>query len=180
MEKNNSYWHSLPVGPEPPELVNVIIETPKGSKNKYEIAKDFPGVVLDRVLHSSVMYPIEYGANPQTLYSVGDPLDAMVLMSEPSYPGIVVEARPVGVMKMVDQGDKDNKILMVAKGEPRFKHVKTYSDLPEAYLNEITNFFKTYKLLENKKTEVLGWEGKEFAVKEIEDSMKVYNEKFSD
>lgn len=178
MEKNNSYWHSLPVGPDPPEHLYVIIETPKGSKNKYEISKQFPGIVLDRVLHSSVMYPVEYGAVPRTLYSDGDPLDAMVLTSEPTYPGVVMEARPVGVMKMIDQGDKDNKILMVAEGEPRFRHVKTYTDLPEHFLNEIVHFFQTYKLLENKKTEVLGWEGKESAIKEIEDSIKAYDEKF--
>lgn len=180
MEKNNSYWHTLPVGPEPPEVINVIVETPKGSRNKYEISKDFPGVVLDRVLHSSVNYPIEYGAVPQTLYSDGDPLDAMILMSEPSYPGVVVEARPVGVMKMIDQGDKDNKILMVAKGEPRFKHVKSYKDLPEHQLKEIANFFMTYKILENKKTEVLGWEDAGFALQEIKESMEAYKEKFSD
>ena len=179
MEKNNSYWHTLPVGPEPPELVNVVIETPKGSKNKFEISKEFPGVVLDRVLHSSVAYPIEYGAVPGTLYSDGDPLDAMVLLSEPTFPGIDLEARPVGVMKMIDQGDRDNKILMVAKGEPRFKHVNNYADLPEHYLNEIVNFFQTYKLLENKKTEVLGWEGRETAVKEILESIKAYDEKFN-
>lgn len=178
MEKNNSYWHSLPVGSEAPEHVNVIIETPKGSKNKYEISKEFPGVVLDRVLHSSVMYPIEYGAVPGTLYSDGDPLDAMVLLSDPTYPGVVLKARPVGVMKMIDQGDKDNKILMVAEGEPRFRHVKNYSDLPEHILTEIVHFFQTYKLLEKKKTEVLGWDGKEAAIKEIEDSIKAYKEKF--
>lgn len=178
MEKNNSYWHSLPIGPEPPEHLYVVIETPKGSKNKYEISKEFPGVVLDRVLHSSVMYPIEYGAVPRTLYSDGDPLDAMVLVSEPTYPGIVLEARPVGVMKMIDQGDRDNKILMVAEGEPRFRHVNTYSDLPEHFLNEIVNFFQTYKILEKKKTEVTGWEGKEAAIKEIEESIEAYNQKF--
>lgn len=178
MEKNDSYWHSLPVGPEPPELVYVIVETPRGSKNKYEISKKFPGVVLDRALHSSVMYPIEYGAIPGTLYSDGDPLDAMVLVSEPTYPGIVLEARPVGVMKMIDQGDKDNKILMVAKGEPRYKHVQSYKDLPQHQLDEIAHFFRTYKILENKKTEVLGWEDKEFAIQEIKESIEAYRKEF--
>ena len=178
MEKNNSYWHTLPVGPEPPEHVYVVIETPRGSKNKFEMSKQFPGIVLDRVLHSSVMYPIEYGAVPGTYYSDGDPLDAMVLMSEPAYPGIVVEARPVGVMKMIDQGDKDNKILMVAEGDPRYRHVKNYDDLPEHTLKEIAHFFQTYKILENKKTEVLGWEGKEEAVREIKESIQAYKERF--
>lgn len=178
MEKNNSFWHALPVGPEPPEHLYVVIETPRGSKNKFEMSKQFPGIVLDRVLHSSVMYPIEYGAVPGTLYDDGDPLDAMVLVSEPTYPGIVVEARPVGVMKMIDQGDKDNKILMVGEGDPRFKYVKEYTDLPEHMLKEIAHFFQTYKILENKKTEVLGWEGKDLAVQEIKDSIRTYNEKY--
>lgn len=178
MEKNNSYWHALPVGPEPPEHLYVVVETPRGSKNKFEMSKEFPGVVLDRVLHSSVVYPIEYGAVPRTYYSDGDPLDAMVLVSEPTYPGIVLEARPVGVMKMIDQGDKDNKILMVAEGDPRYKHVKTYTDIPEHNLKEIAHFFQTYKILENKKTEVLGWAGKEEAVQEIKESIQAYKELF--
>ena len=178
MEKNNSFWHTISAGPEPPEHLYVIVETPKGSKNKFEISKKFPMVVLDRVLHSSVMYPIEYGAVPQTLYADGDPLDAMVLTSEPTYPGIIVEARPVGVMKMIDQGDQDNKILMVAEGDPRFKQIKSYSDLPEHTLKEIANFFQTYKILEKKKTEVLGWEGMDFAIKEIKESMETYRKKF--
>lgn len=178
MEKNNSYWHALPVGPEPPEKLYVVVETPRGSKNKFEMSKQFPGVVLDRVLHSSVMYPIEYGAVPRTLYADGDPLDAMVLVSEPTYPGIVLEARPVGVLKMVDQGDQDNKILMVALGDPRYRHIKDYTDLGEHTLKEIAHFFQTYKILENKKTEVQGWAGKDLAVQEIKESIQAYNEKF--
>ena len=178
MNKNASYWHQVPVGPDPPEHLNVIIETPRGSRNKYEMSKEFAGVVLDRVLHSSVVYPVEYGAIPQTLYDDGDPLDAMVLLKDPTYPGIVLKARPVGVMKMIDQGDLDNKILMVAEGDPLYRGVSTLKDLPEQLLNEIANFFQTYKILENKKTEVSGWEGKEFAVKEIQRSMEAYRKKY--
>lgn len=178
MEKNNSYWHTVPIGPKAPEILNVIIETPQGSKNKYEISKEFPGVVLDRVLHSSVMYPIEYGAVPQTYYMDGDPLDVMVLVSERTYPGIVLSAKPIGVMKMIDQGEVDNKILMVADKDPRYREINNYTDLSPHLLKEIVHFFQTYKLLENKKTEVSGWEDRNAAIKEIEESVKLYNEKF--
>lgn len=176
--KNNSYWHTVPLGPNPPEELNVIIETPRGSRNKYEISKQFGGVILDRVLHSSVFYPVEYGAVPRTLYDDGDPLDAMVLVTQPTVPGIVLSARPIGLMKMIDQGDLDNKILMVATKDPYYRGIKTYSDLPDHLLDEILNFFQTYKILEKKKTEVTGWEGKEMAIKDIERSIKAYNEAF--
>lgn len=176
--KNSSYWHTVPIGANPPEELNVIVETPRGSRNKYEISKQFSGVILDRVLHSSVAYPVEYGAIPRTLYDDGDPLDAMVLVTQPTAPGIVLSARPIGLMKMIDQGDLDNKILMVATKDPYYRDVKTYKDLPGHLLNEILNFFQTYKILEEKKTEVTGWEGKEMAIKDIERSIKAYNEKF--
>ncbi len=178
MEKNLSYWHQVPVGPDPPERLNVIIETPKGSKNKFEMSKEFPGITLDRVLHSSVMYPVEYGAIPQTLYDDGDPLDAMVLLTDPTYPGVVLTARPIGVMKMIDQGERDNKLLMVAEGDPMYRNVKTLKDLPEHLLKEIANFFQTYKILENKKTEVTGWEDRNFALEEISRAMETYRSKY--
>lgn len=179
MTGEGSYWHSVPVGPNPPEELYVVVETPKGSKNKYEIAKDFPGIVLDRVLHSSVMYPLDYGLIPRTYYMDGDPLDAMVLVSQKTYPGIIIEARPIGMMEMIDQGDVDNKILTVAKGDPMFRDVKSLEDLPPHLLKEIANFFETYKILEKKETKVNGWKGKSEAVEEIKKSIELYNQKFS-
>lgn len=176
--KNESYWHTVSLGKNPPEDLNVIVETPRGSRNKYEISKEFSGVVLDRVLHSSVVYPVDYGAIPRTLYDDGDPLDALVLVTQPTQPGIVLSARPIGLMKMVDQGELDNKILMVATKDPYYRDVKTYKDLPVHLMDEILNFFQTYKILENKKTEVTGWEGKEAAIKDIERSIRAYDEKF--
>ncbi|MCL4342094.1 MAG: inorganic diphosphatase [Candidatus Thermoplasmatota archaeon] len=178
MEKNLSLWHTVSPGEHVPEKVNVIIETPKGSKNKYEMSKEFPGILLDRVLHSSVVYPVEYGAIPQTLYDDGDPIDVMVLTSLPTFPGVVLEARPLGVMKMMDQGELDNKILAVATKDPNFNHIRNMDELPKHLLDEIANFFRTYKILENKKTEVPGWEGLEFAASEINRSLKAYREKY--
>jgi inorganic pyrophosphatase len=179
MEKNSSFWHTVSPGEEVPKKFNVVIETPRGSKNKFEMSKQFPGIVLDRVLHSSVVYPVEYGAIPGTLYDDGDPIDVMVLTSIPTFPGVVLEARPIGVMKMIDQGDKDNKILAVATKDPNYRHVKSLKDVPEHLLDEITNFFQTYKILEKKKTEVSGWEGQEFAEEEIKRSVESYRQKFS-
>lgn len=134
--------------------------------------------MLDRVLHSSVMYPIEYGLIPRTYYLDGDPLDAMVLMSERTFPGVIIEARPVAIMHMIDQGDQDDKILTVAVGDPHYRNVKGLDDLSDHLVKEITNFFETYKKLEGKKTEVKGWDGKEMALEEIKKSMKMYDDKF--
>lgn len=178
MTGEGSFWHSVPTGPNPPEELYVVIETPKGSKNKYEISKEFPGIMLDRVLHSSVMYPIDYGLIPRTYYMDGDPLDAMVLVSEKTFPGVVVEARPIAMMEMIDQGDKDNKILTVAKGDPMFKDIKDMNQLPKHLLDEIANFFETYKILEKKETKVNGWKGKKETVEEIVKSVEMYNDKF--
>jgi len=180
MQKNNSYWHIVPVGPDPPEHLYVIVETPRGSKNKYEMSKQFPGIILDRVLHSSVVYPIEYGAVGQTLYDDGDPLDAMVLVNDRTYPGVVIKARPVGLMHMIDQGVVDNKVLTVAEDDPVYSKISNYSDLPNHIVREISHFFETYKLLEEKRTEVLKWEDHEKAVEEITKSIRMYKEKFEE
>ncbi len=174
----DSYWHSVPSGPNPPEEVYVIVEIPKGSKVKYEIAKEFPGILLDRILYSSVVYPVNYGLIPRTLYYDGDPIDAMVLVSESTFPGTIIKARVVGMMKMTDQGDRDNKILTVCENDPNVNYIKDIKDINQHTLDEIANFFSTYKLLEHKETKVEGWEGKEAAIKDIEASIKMYDEKF--
>lgn len=178
MEENGSYWHSIPVGPNPPEIFFTIVETPKGSKNKYEIAKEFPGIRLDRVLHSSVVYPADYGLIPRTYYHDGDPMDVLLLISQPTFPGTIVESRPIAIMHMLDRGEVDNKILAVAKDDPFYRNVQSLSDLPKHLADEIVEFFTTYKRLEGKKTEVSGWGDKAEAVKEILESIDMYNEKF--
>lgn len=179
MSDNQSLWHTVPVGPNPPEECYVIIETPRGSKNKYEISKDYNAISLDRVLHSSVVYPVEYGLIPRTFYMDGDPLDAMVLLSEPTHPGVVLKAKPIGIMHMIDQGDQDDKILMVASNDPNYNKITSIDQVDRHKLDEIQHFFEVYKKLEGKETEVTGWDGKERAMKEIEMSIKLYDEKFS-
>ncbi|MFB6294724.1 MAG: inorganic diphosphatase, partial [Candidatus Nanohaloarchaea archaeon] len=109
----NDDWHDLPTGPDVPEVVWALIEIPKGSRNKYEYSKELSRYVLDRVLHSPMHYPGEYGFIPQTLYDDGDPMDIIVLMNEETFPGCAIEARPVALMRMMDDGEKDDKILAV-------------------------------------------------------------------
>ena len=148
----------IPAQPES-GLVNVLIEIPAGSKNKYEFDKDLNAFALDRVLYSSVQYPYDYGFIPNTLADDGDPLDGMVLMDQPTFPGCVIAARPIGMLEMIDGGDRDEKILCVPDKDPRYADVKTLSDVAQHRLDEIAEFFRSYKNLENKVTEILGWKG---------------------
>jgi inorganic pyrophosphatase len=146
----------IPAQPEP-GLINVLIEIPAGSKNKYEFDKDLQGFILDRVLFSSVQYPYDYGFVPNTLADDGDPLDGMVLMDQPTFPGCIILSRPIGMLEMIDSGDRDEKLLCVPEEDPRYKNVKSLSDVAPHRLDEIAEFFKTYKNLEKKVTEILGW-----------------------
>lgn len=148
----------IPAQPKP-GLINVLIEISGGSKNKYEFDKDLNAFALDRVLFSSVQYPYDYGFVPNTLADDGDPLDGMVLMDEPTFPGCVIAARPIGMLEMIDGGDRDEKILCVPDKDPRYVGVKTLDDVAPHRLDEISEFFKTYKNLEKKVTEILGWKG---------------------
>ena len=138
-----------------PGIVNVLIEIPAGSKNKYEFDKDLNAFALDRVLFSSVQYPYDYGFIPNTLADDGDPLDGMVIMDQPTFPGCVIPARPIGMMEMVDGGDRDEKILCVPADDPRYANVKNLDDIDAHRLEEIAEFFRTYKNLEIQECEAL-------------------------
>ena len=148
----------IPAQPKP-GLINVLIEIPGGSKNKYEFDKDLGAFALDRVLYASVKYPYDYGFIPNTLADDGDPLDGMVIMDEPTFPGCVIAARPIGMLEMIDGGDRDEKILCVPDKDPRYVDVKSLDDIASHRLEEIAEFFRTYKNLEKKVTEILGWKG---------------------
>ncbi len=136
------------------KVVEARIEIPMGSRNKYEVDVRTGRIKLDRVLYSSVYYPAEYGFVEETRYLDGDPLDILVFTSAPTFPGCYVDCRVIGGMDMIDGGEPDVKILAVNVGDPRYDHVMTLADLPPHYLQEIQNFFRTYKTLQNKKTEV--------------------------
>lgn len=171
-------WHELSSGEEPPEAVNAVIEVPKGCRNKYEYSKDAGVIKLDRVLFSPMHYPADYGFIPRSYFEDGDPLDILVIMTEPTFPGCVIAARPIGVFKMVDKGEPDFKILAVPVDDPNFKDVKDLSDIPAHFPKEIAHFFMTYKALEGAVVTNDGWEGAEAAKQCIRDGLRLYAEKF--
>jgi len=147
----------LPIGDESPEEINVIVEIPSGSRNKYEYNKALDIFELDRALHSPIFYPGDYGFVPRTLALDDDPLDVLILVSEPTFAGCLVKARPIGLLNMIDDGKPDDKILAVPVGEPDYADVHNYTQIFAHQLRKISHFFETYKLLEGKKTSVTGW-----------------------
>jgi inorganic pyrophosphatase len=149
----------LPIGNDAPKLVNVVIEIPKDSLNKYEYDKQLQVFRLDRTLFSPVHYPGDYGFIPRTLGLDGDPLDVLVLVESPSFPGCLIEVRPIGVLRMIDQGKKDEKILAVAESDPLYREIHDCGQVFPHQLREIEHFFSIYKNLEGKKTEMAGWDG---------------------
>lgn len=151
--------YDLPPGDDAPDHVNVVIEIPKGSANKIEFDPEYGVFRLDRVLHSPMHYPGDYGFIPGTLSPDGDALDALILVTDPTFTGCVVSARPIGVLVMRDEAGKDEKILAVPDNDPRFHEYDEATDLPTHLLKEAEYFFNIYKELEGKQTVVVGWEG---------------------
>lgn len=152
--------------------VSVIIEIPKGSRNKYEYDKEKKVFKLDRMLFSSMHYPSDYGFIPETLAEDGDPLDALVLLGEPTFPGCFIEARPIGLFKMRDEKGLDHKILCVPINDPQWNHIHSLNDVPPHLLIEIEHFFDVYKELEKKKTAVEGWEDVDSAIRVIQEAIE--------
>jgi inorganic pyrophosphatase len=149
--------------PDTFETINVIIEIPRGSRNKYEYDHDSKRIHLDRVLYSSVHYPTDYGFVPHTLSKDGDPLDVLVVVEEPTFPGCQITVRPIGVLVMRDEAGVDEKILAVPIADPRLSEIRELDDIGKHWLREIENFFDTYKLLEGKETIVEDWLGADSA-----------------
>lgn len=171
-------WHDLSLGGKAPEEFNVIIECPKGSKNKYEIDKETGLIKLDRAMKTSQDYPFDYGFAPQTLWEDNDPLDVVVLTTYALYPGILLKVRPVGVMHMIDGGEGDDKIIAVPVSDPRWEETRDLEDVNKHTLKEIRHFFETYKTIEEKVVTVDGFEGKAQALEAVEKSIAFYGEKF--
>ena len=166
----------LPIGATCPEVIEAVIEIPLSSTNKYEYDKTLGVFRLDRNLYSPVHYPGDYGFIPCTLADDGDPLDVLVLVDEPSFPGCVMEVRPVGVLDMLDQGVPDEKILAVGRGNPRYKDVWNYSEIYPHMLREITHFFAIYKDLEGKRVEIKGWRDASAARAKVVECHNNFNE----
>lgn len=167
----------LPIGDHAPKLVNAVVEIPLGSVNKYEYDKKLRVFRLDRTLYSPVHYPGDYGFIPGTLALDGDPLDVLVLVDAPSFPGCVMEVRPIGMLRMVDQGQRDSKILAVTSSDPTYAEVKNYEGVYTHILKEIEHFFTIYKSLEGKRVQTMGWESSKEAHKVIENCRKRFEEK---
>jgi inorganic pyrophosphatase len=167
--------HDIPAGTK--EEMNVIIEINKGSKNKYEIDKKTGIIALDRVMHSAQDYPFDYGFVPQTLWDDGDALDVALLTTYPLFPGLLVRARAVGIMHMVDGGEADEKVIAVPVDDPRFKDVQDLKDINPHTLKEISHFFATYKLLQKKEVQVGEFEGKDAAQAAFERACQMYADK---
>lgn len=159
----------MPVRPTP-DQVDVFVEIPRGSRAKYELDKKSGRIRLDRVLHSSVHYPADYGFVMDTLARDGDPLDALVIVEEPTFPGCIVPARPIGTLFMRDSKGADEKILAVPVGDPRFDEIRRLTDLAPHWQKEIETFFATYKTLEADDTEIGGWHDEKAAWRVIEAS----------
>ncbi len=143
---------------EEDQWLEVVIEIPSGSRNKYEFDHERGIFRLDRVLYSSVHYPTDYGFIPDTLADDGDPLDILVIVEEPTFPGCYLRARPIGLLLMTDEKGKDDKILAVLADDPRFEGIDSLEHLQPHWLREIENFFATYKTLQKKEVTVIGWE----------------------
>lgn len=172
-------WHDVSVGENIPEEITVIIEINKGSRNKYEIDKETGLIKLDRVFYGAAGYPVDYGFVPQTLWDDGDAFDAMVLTSQPLFPGCLLKARPVGVIRMIDGGEGDDKILCVPVKDPRMDQIADIKDVNPHTLKEIQDFLENYKNLEGKKVEITGMDGVEEAKEAVKKGIELYNQKFS-
>jgi inorganic pyrophosphatase len=164
--------HDIPSGTK--DAMNVIVEIPRFSKNKYEIDKETGIIALDRVMHTAQDYPFDYGFVPRTLFDDGDALDVVLLTTHPLLPGILVKARPVAIMEMIDGGDRDDKVVAVPVDDPRFNEVQDLADLNKHFIKEMSHFFETYKKIQNKEVRVGEWHGKEAAQAAFTKSVEAY------
>jgi inorganic pyrophosphatase len=170
--------HDITPGADAPNEINVIVEINKGSKNKYELDKETGMIALDRVMHSSQDYPFDYGFVPQSHWHDGDPLDVALLTTYPLIPGILVKARPVAVLDMIDSGESDAKVIAVPVDDPRFKHIHDLSDINPHTIREIEHFFLTYKSIQNKIVTIDSIRDAKAAKAVVTEGLALYKKKF--
>lgn len=176
---NANPWHDVSYGEDAPNIVNGIIEIPKGSRAKYELDKDSGMIKLDRVLYSSVYYPANYGFIPRTYCDDHDPLDILVICQIDLIPMCLVEAKVIGVMRMIDGGEADDKIIAVAAGDPSVNHINDISELPQHFISEMRSFFEDYKKLEKKTVIVEEFQDNVVAKEIVQKAIQDYNHKFT-
>ena len=168
-------WHDVALGSALPDQVPVVIEVPKGSKTKYELDKKSGLLRVDRILFSSVHYPANYGFIPRTYCEDHDPLDVLVLGQDPVVPLAIMLAKPIGVMKMRDQGEADDKIIAVHANDPEYVHYNSIYELPPHRMMEVSRFFQDYKVLENKTVVIENFFDRDEALQVIQDAIRLYD-----
>jgi inorganic pyrophosphatase len=171
-------WHGAHFGSKAPQIVNGLIEISEGSRAKYEIDKTTGLLKLDRVIFSSFHYPVNYGFIPQTLGQDGDPLDILVICGESIQSLCLVEATVIGNMQMIDNGERDDKIIAVASKDPGVNYIKNIEELPTHFIAVLRNYFEQYKALENKKVIIDEFQNKEAAYAIIDEAIELYKTKF--
>lgn len=167
-------WHEMEAGPDAPTRMNVVVEIPRGSRNKYELDKKTGMFKLDRLLYSSVHYPGDYGFFPQTYAQDDDPLDAIVMTTVPTFPGCLIEVRPIGIFRMSDRDEMDEKVLCVPARDPLYDEYRGLGDVAPHYLKEVEHFFTVYKDLEGVRVHPMGWEDEKSARSVIVECMARY------
>ena len=167
-------WHDLEPGANVPDEMTVVVEIPRGSRNKYELNKKTGLFQLDRVLYSAVHYPGDYGFFPRTYAQDDDPLDALVMVTVPTFPGCVIDVRPIGLFRMKDKDEMDEKILCVPTSDPLYDGYDDLNDVPGHFLREVEHFFSIYKDLEGGRVQPLGWEDGRGARTAINDAVARY------
>ncbi len=173
---NFNLWHDVEPGAE--DKINVIVEINKGAKNKYEIDKKTGMIALDRVAHTAQDFPYDYGFVPQTLWDDNDAVDVILLTTYPLFPGVLVRARPVAVMEMIDSGESDSKIIAVPVDDPRWNDVQDLEDINPHTLKEMNHFYSTYKKLQDKVVDVKGFKSKKDAIETFKRGIELYKNKF--
>ena len=171
-------WHQVSIGDQQPDIVHSIIEIPKGSRAKYELDKETGLLRLDRVLYSAVYYPANYGFIPQTLGDDHDPLDILVLSQIDIEPLCIVNAKVIGVMRMIDNNEGDDKIIAVAANDISVAHINSITELPKHFIEELKNFFEEYKKLEIKTVLVQDFQDKSIAIQIIQKAIEEYQRVF--
>ncbi len=172
-----NFWHDVEPGTE--DAMHAIIEIPRGCKNKYEIDKKTGLIALDRALHTAQDYPMDYGFVPRTLWDDDDALDVIVITTYALHPSVLVRVRPVGILRVTDSGESDDKVVGVPVDDPRFASVKEITDVNQHTIREIIHFFETYKNLQEKRVEVTGTEGVAAAKAAFNRGIELYRKKFS-